>query len=190
MRRAENDVLVNLIREHVHMRMTAQDRGDRFELFAGVDTARRVRRRAHDEQPRVLIDGALELLRRDAVLGLDTRLHRYRLGARKANHLGIAHPVRRRNQNFVARPAQNRDGHRYGLLRPVRADDIFDGVLEAVVLFKLVDDYLPKLRHTGVIGVVRLALVDGPAAGLRDYLRRAEVGLAGTQADDGAPGLL
>src|SRR5205807_9972470 len=105
-------------------------------------------------------------------------------------HLGIGHPVGRRDHHLVAR-AQGRAQRVVQDLFAAAADGDLPGlVIEAVLALELAADRALQLDPPVEHRVARLAALDRGDPGLADVGRGIEIGLALRQRDDVAPGRL
>ena len=75
--------------------------------------------RAEDEHARARCEGVRQLLRGEEEGGGGVRGEDDRRGAHQARHLGVGHPVRRGDEDLVARRAHGQQGLEDGLLGAV-----------------------------------------------------------------------
>ena len=88
---------------HQHIRQ-------RLQFGTRIGGARRVRRRVQQYPFRLRRDGALELLRRHLEAARHAGDDLDRLAAGEQHHVGIAHPVRRRDDDLIARIERRDEG--------------------------------------------------------------------------------
>ena len=139
------DVLVDLVGDDDHLRVTRQDVGQGLQLVVAVDAARGVRGRAEDERLGLGRDGGLELLGRDLEVLIDAGGQDHVRALGQLDHLHVAHPVGGGHDDFVARVDEAEQGVADGLLGAVGDDDLIDGVVEAVLPLEFGDDGLPQV---------------------------------------------
>ena len=181
-------VLVDLIRDDPDAVLECP-LADRRQLGGGVDAARRVRRRAHEQHLRALGACGLQLL--DAHLVVLVRARENLDGGRagELDDLGVGGPVRGRQDRLVAGAQQGGERLEHGLLAAVGDDDVCGGDLVAGVAQGLGGD---GFTQRGQAGGGRVAVHRGVARGLHggldNVVGRGEVGLAGTEADHRATG--
>jgi hypothetical protein len=99
-------------------------------------------------------------------------------------HIRIGDPVRRGNDDLVARLNGGRQGAVDRALCAVGHDDFVGVVGQAVLTLQLGGDRLPQLDgslHRRVAGCARF---HGPGSRLADVRRRVKIGLADDQIDD------
>ena len=108
-------VLVNLVAHDEHVLLNA-DVPERLDFLGRINAAGGVAGRIENEQPRARRDGRPQLRRRDLEFGLVGGLDNDRLGARELHHLRITQPIRRGNDNFVARLAGGENDVKAGML--------------------------------------------------------------------------
>ena len=169
--------------------MTQQHVGQRLQFGIGIGAAGRVRRRVQKKPLGLRRNRLLELRRAD----LEARLHRAhdfdRRAAGEIDHVGIAHPVRRRDDDLVAGVQRRHEGVIEHLLAAGADRDLRGLVVEAVLALELGGDGGLELGDAVDIGVLRrTTFADRLDRGFLDVVRRVEVRLAGAQADDVAAG--
>ena len=162
---------------------------DRGQLLGRVDAARRVGRRAHEEDLRARCARGLELLDGHLVVLVGAREHLDGGRAGELDDLGVGGPVRGRQDRLVAGAQQGGERLEHGLLAAVGDDDVCGGDLVAGVAQGLGGD---GFTQRGQAGGGRVAVHRGVARGLHggldNVVGRGEVGLAGTEADHRATG--
>ena len=165
--------------------MPHQHVGERLELGARIGGAGRVRRRVEQEPLGLRRDRALERLGADLEAVLHGADHRHRRAAGEQHHVGIAHPVRRRDDHLVARIERRHEGVVEHLLAAGADGDLRGLVVEAVLALELARDRLLQLGEPVDRGVLRrLAALDRLDRGLLDVVGRVEIRLAGAEPDD------
>ena len=121
--------------------------------------------------------GDLVALRRAGV-------HADRHAVGQQRHVGIGHPVGRRNHAFIARIEQRGAGIETGLLGPGGDQDLAALIGQAVVALELGDDGVFQFRRAVDRGIARDPLANGLDARICDMRRRVEIRFAGRQSDD------
>ena len=178
-----NEFLVNIVAHDEHALLDA-DIAQRPDLVCRVHGAGRVARRVEDEQFRFRRDRLSQLLRRDLELGLVGGVEDHRPGPGELGHLGVAQPVRRGDDHFVAGLTGGVDGVETGVLAAAVDDDLPRLVLDAVIALELVGDRLAKLRDAAARRVLGEAVGQRLRGSVLDVLRCVEVRLTGAEADD------
>ena len=106
-----DEMLVHIVGHHMDMRVLRQHIGERLQFGTRIGGAGRVRRRVEDEPFRLRRDRALELPRGVILKPLACVVDDLdRLAAGEQHHVGIAHPVRRRDDDLVARIERRDEG--------------------------------------------------------------------------------
>src|SRR6185436_13620230 len=126
----------------------------------------------------------LEFSRRDLESALNARKDKYRRAIGDEHHVGIGHPIGRRDDRFVARVEQRTTKVEDGLLGTARDEDLRALVLEAVVAAELGDDRILELVRALNGRVAREPAADRSDAGILDVHRGVEIRLAGAEPDD------
>ena len=118
-----NELLVNFVGQNVDV-FLGRDFDDRFQFLARVNRAGRIARAVQDQHFRPRRHRVFKIFRAHfPAVALDRR-HDDRLGAGQSHHVGIADPIRRGDDDFVARLAGGEDGVVTGMLRAVADDDL------------------------------------------------------------------
>ena len=180
----EVDVLVNLVRENHHLRMLGHHLGDGAELLFGVDHTRRIGRAAEHHQLGLRRDGRLQLRRRDFEVVLDLAGNVFDIGFRHLRDGTVGNPVGSGDDDLVAGVHQSHDSLVDGLLAARGDHNLLRRIIQPVVSLELVADGFQQISITGHWRVVREVVVNGLFGILLHRLRRVEIGLADTQADD------
>ena len=162
---------------------------DRGQLLGRVDAARRVGRRAHEEDLRARRARGLELLDGHLVVLVGAGEHLDGGRAGELDDLGVRGPVRGRQDRLVAGAQQRGECLEDGLLAAVGDDDVGGGDLVAGVAQGLFRDGLAQRREAGGGRVaVHRGVARGLDGGLDNVVGRGEVGFAGAEADHRAAG--
>ena len=178
-----DEVLVDLVGHDPHVGLHA-DGHEGFELGAGIDGAGRVGRAVDDDHARLRGERGGQLGRGDLetgdVLGVDDDGR----SAGELNHLRVAHPIRGRNDDFVAGADRGEDGEVAGHLATRGDDDVGVGDAGEAATGVVLGDGLAEGGDARRGGILGLAVGQGLGAGVLDELRGVEVGLADAEADD------
>ena len=177
------EVAVDLVRDNVNV-AAAADLCDRLQLRAGVDHAGRVGGRIEHEYLGVVRDGGVKLFCGDLEVRLLGRRDNDRDRARLLDHLGIADPVRRRDNDLIARVAQRHQRDIDRVLCTRGNDDLRRLIVQTAVLLQTVARRLAQIHQTCGRGVLGLVVLNSLDTGLLDVLRGREIRLAGTKADN------
>jgi len=129
-------------------------------------------------------DGRFERGRGQAKAVVFMAGHHHRRAVAGQSHVGVRHPVRRRNDDLVALLQRGGQGVEDRMLGAAGHHHLVRLVVQAVVAQQLVADGLAQGRRTGGHGVARFAALDGRARSLANVRRGIEVGLAHHQVDD------
>ena len=128
------DVLVDLVCQHEEVFMFQDHVGQGLQLGLAVDATRRIARRTEDEHTGLRGDGCLQLLGGHLEILLETGFHDYGLTTCQLHHLGIAHPVGGRDDDFLTVVHQGHDGVADTLLGTVGDENLIDGVAPVVLM--------------------------------------------------------
>ncbi len=158
-----------VIREHV--RQGAQ-------IFTAIGAAGRVRGGAEDDRLGFGRQRCAQHLGVEAKARLLRRLDDHRLGASDADLLGVAHPVRRGDDDLVARIEERHRQVEEGVLRAHRDDHLGGLVPHPASPLARGTHRVDELGHPLGRRVARRALLDRGRRALADVLGRIEVGLA------------
>ncbi len=177
-------MLVHIIGQNPHMGVAHQHIRQRFQLGGRIGCARWIGRRIENEPFGFVGDRGFQIsgLQLEPVFlaGVDTN----RCAARQINNIGIADPIRRRNNDLVARVQRRHHrvvDHRLAARCHKALREL---IIEVVIAFKLVANCLLQLIDTIDGCVFRFAAADRIHAGFLNVLRRVEIRLAGTKANN------
>ena len=182
-------MLVHIVGHHVHVRMLHQHVGERLELGARIGSATRVGRRVEQNPLGLRRDRTLELLRRHLEAARHAGDDFHRLAAGEQHHFGIAHPIRRRDDHFIAGVQRRHERVVQHLLAAGANGDLARLVVEPVLALELLDDRVLELGDAVDVRVFRsLSAFDRLDRRLLDVVGRVKIRLAGTKADHVAAG--
>ena len=183
-------VLVDLVGDHPDA-VLGGPAPDGLDERARRDRARGVRRRAPQQRLGVRRARGLEGLDGRQEVGGLVGAQDHRLAAGHAHGLGVGRPVRRGQQDLVARVDQRREGLEHGLLAAVGDEHLARLDLPARVPRGLRRDRVAQLGEPGGGGVAVVLRVRARRdRRVHHRLRGGEVGLAGAEADDRPAGRL
>ena len=185
---AIDDVLVDVVAEDPYVRVPAEHLRESFQIRRRVHPAGRVARIVENQPLRPVRDRRVELFGREAESVGGVGGDHDRIAARDQGHVGVAHPVRRGDDDFalgVERRGQRVVDH---LLAAVAHEQLVGGVAHAVLALELAADGLAKLGDAGDRRVLRLALDDGSRRRELDVVRGVEIRLPRRKGDDVATG--
>ena len=169
----------------MHLRVLDQHVGERLQFGARVGRAGRVRRRVEQHPFGLRRDRGFELRRRHLEAGRHRGLDRHRLAAGEQHHVGIAHPIRRRDHHLVARVERAHEGVVQHLLAAGADRDLLGAIVEAVLALELLDHGVLQLGDAVDVGVFRRpSAFDRLDRRLLDVVGRVEIRFAGAQPDD------
>ena len=180
----EIDQLVDLVTDR-HDAVVATEhvgKGRRF-LFRVHGTGRVAWRRIH-HQAGFWRDGGLQFFRPNLVVVFNARGNHHGSAACHLHDFFVAHPIRCRQNHFVARIHQREDHVGKALLGSRADDDLVDGVGQPVVALELLDNRLPNARRARHWGVMGFVVVDGVNARLFHGVGRVEIGFSEGQRND------
>ena len=178
-----HEVAVDLVRDDIDIVPAAHLR-DGLELRAGVDHAGRVAGRVEHEHLGLIRDGGVQLGGGDLEIRLLLRRNDHGHRARLLDHLGIADPVGRGDDDLVPGVAQRHQGNVNRVLGARSDHDLPGLIFQAEIGLQAVAGGLAQLHQAGGRGVLGLVVLDGLNARLLDVLGRGEVRLACAEADD------
>ena len=180
-------MLVHVVGQHPHMRVAHQHVGQAFKLVARIGRAGRVRRRVQDHPLGPRRDRPLEVLGLELEAILERGRHDDRVAPVDRDHLGIAHPERRGDDDLVALVHRDQEGVIEDLLAPGRDDGVGRLVVEPVLAAELGRDRLAQggnAEHRRIFGLAALDRLDRR---LLDVVGGVEVRLADRQRNDVPP---
>ena len=177
------DVLVNLVADHPDAGIPLEYGAEGLEFGRGIDGARRVGGRAEDEDLGAPRQGGLEGLGRELVAFGREGGHRDRDTARELGEFGVAHPVRGRHDDFIARVDEGQQGIGDAMLGAAGDHDARRGVVQAVFPRKLARHGLAEVIVAGDGRIKVVALVDRPLGRLAHGLGSREVRLSDGEVD-------
>jgi len=148
----------------------------------GITGARGVGRRVEDEYFGLRGQCGFELFHRHFEALRGRGLDRDRHAAVQVDHVGIAHPVRRGDEHFVAVIEQGGEQVVQGLLAAIAGDGTVRRDVDAVRALKVTGDGFPQGRDAGHGGVAGKALVDSLFRGVADMGGGGEIRFADCQA--------
>ena len=154
-----------------------------LQLGCTIDRACGVAGRTEDDGACAGCDSLLELLGSHLEILLDGGGDGHRSTLGQQYHLGIAHPVGRRDDDFITGIYQSHDGIAHALLGSVAAQNLAGQVVQAVLILQLGNYGLLQIGvagHGRIAGPVVLHRFDGR---LFDVVRRVEVGFSHAQVD-------
>ena len=160
------------------------DLDEGLDLGFRINGAGRVARAVEDEHAGRSADGIGELFRRDLPLVLTLGLDDVGLGADEADHVGVARPVRRGDDDLVTGITTGENRVVARVLGTAVHRDLVRGVFDVVVLEEFVGNGLAQLGDATDGGVLRAAGLERFDRGVLDVLRRVEIRLSGTEAGD------
>ena len=131
---------------------------------------------------------ALEIVGLQLEAMLHRGLDRHRRAAGDRDHVGIAHPIGRRDDHLVAGIDRREKRVEQDMLAAGADDRLRGFVVEPVLALELGRDRLAQRLDAGDGRIFRLAALDGGDGGALDIVRRVEIRLADRQRDDVAPG--
>ena len=146
---AVDQVLVHVVGQDPDVRVAQQHVRDRLHLGARVGRAGRVGGRVEDQPLGPRRDRAFERLRLELEPGLHRGLDEHRRAAAQRDHLGVGHPVRRRDHDLVARVQGGEERVVEDLLAPGADDRLRGLVVEPVLALELPHDRLAQRRDAG-----------------------------------------
>ena len=175
---AVREVAVDLVGDDDEVVLLGEG-GNREQVLARHDGARRVVRVADEQHLRLWRHVLLELVRRDAELILDLGRHGDGLAAREDRAGLIGDVARLRDEDFVARREDGAHDEVERLADADRHEDVRVSIVGAVVLLLVVlGNLLAQLGQAAVGRVRGVALLKAVDAALADGPRRDEVRLA------------
>ena len=178
-----DEVLVDFVRHDPDVGLYA-DSNEGFELGTGIDGAGRVGRAVDDDHARLRSERGGQLGGGDLKTGDVFGVHDDGRTAGELHHLGIAHPIRGRDDDFVAGADGGEDGEVAGHLAARGDDDVGVGDTGEAAAGVVFGDGLTESGDARRRGILRLAISQSLSAGVLDELRGIEVGLTDAETDD------
>ena len=131
------DVLVNLVGNDNHAFMSCEDASQTGQLFFGIYRTRRIAGRAENQRTCFRRDGRFQLFGCNLEILFYARFYNDRFSFGQFDHLGIADPIRSRNDHLIAGIDQCHDGITYRLFGAVGAKNLCRCIVQAVFVFQL-----------------------------------------------------
>ena len=100
------------------------------------------------------------------------------------HHVGIADPVRRRNQHLVTGVQKGHEDVEEGLFSAHRNNDVLGGAENVVVALEFVGHRRFEFGNAGGRGVFGKAVIEGLFGGLLDVIGCVEIGFARAKFED------
>ena len=158
-----------------------------LQLVARIGRAGRVRRRVEDDPLGPRRDRAFEVFRLELEAVLEFRRHDDRLAPVDRDHLRIAHPIGRGDDDLVALVHRDEEGVVEDLLAAGADDRVGRLVVEAVLAPEFCRDRLAQGRNAEHRRIFCLAALDRLDRRVLDVVRRVEIRLADRQRNDVPP---
>ena len=180
-------VLVDLIADHSHLGMAAQQGGNGFQLLALQHQSRWIGGCVEHQQATLGSDQGLESLKikPEAIAGIASE--QAHLGSCQARQLGVSEPVRRRQQHLITRVEQHLKEVVKRLLAAIGDQHLITANGHAIAAAEFLSNGLPQRWITCSWAVTGHALLEGLGRRLANKGRCIEVGFAGTEAADVLP---
>ena len=181
-----DQLLVDLIRQDVDV-LFGRYFHDLFHLFARVNRSRGIARAVHDQHLGARRHGIFEIVCAHLPAIPFHGRNDHRIGSGQSDHVGVADPIRRGNQHFVARLTSGQDGIVTGVLGAIADHDLAGAIAQFIIGGQLFGDGLTQLGNAGtrrVFGETGIQRFD--TSGL-DVLGRVEIGFARSESADVQP---
>ena len=166
------------------MRMAQQHFAQFFQLSRIISCAGRVGRRVQDQPTRLWRNGSFQLFGRDFIILRCSRHNDHGRSAGELHDIGIADPIRCRDDNFVALINRCDQGVKQGVLTTGVYRDLLWRIFNAIVALEFCDDCLLERGDTVHGGIFRHAVTNGLNGGLFDEFWRVEIGFTRRQSND------
>ena len=177
-------VLVDVVRHHMHMGVARQHFGKCCEVVRGIGGARGVGGRVEREPLRLWADGGFQVLRKQAKAVLLRAGNRHRHTAGQPHKVLVCAPEGRRQDHLVAGAERRQEGAGDRRLGPRRRQHLVGRVFEPVLAAELAPDRLLELGDAVAVGIAddtRRHRLFGCRAHM---VRRREIGLPDGEVDD------
>ena len=174
---------VALIGEHPDAALRRQS-NHRLQILRRHDCARRVRRRIQNDHFRARSHQALDHLRRHPEALAFVGLQEHAISARIANDVFERHPVRHRQNDFIAMVDQHLDGIEQRVLAPNRRHGFLAAVARLEIRRMAEHDGVAQFGCSAHRRVLREIILDGGDGGILDVLRRGKMRFARAEIHD------
>ena len=173
---------IAFVRHQPHAALTRQ-LADLLEFLALGQRSRRIARRVDDDQPRALRQRPLYQLRRRREALLFPRVHEHAHRAGVVDDVFVGHPVRHRDDDFIARVQQRLRQVENGVFATHRRHALVHPVVGAEIRPVPVADRLPQLLDPVHRRVAREIGIQRRHRRLLDVVRRRKVRLSHPEID-------
>ena len=181
---AVDEMLVHVVGQHPDVRMAHQNVGQAFKFVARIGRAGRVRRRVEDDPLGSRRDRALEVLRLQLEPLVEMGRHDDGLAPVDRDHLRVAHPIGRGDDDLVALVHRDEEGVVKYLLAARGDDRVGRLVVETVLTAELGRDRLAQRGNAEHGRILGLTAPDRGDRGLLDVVGRVEVRLPDRERND------
>ena len=178
------DMFVNLIGNDKHLRMLAKHFGKTFQFFKTVHRTSGVGRTAKDDCLRARRDGSCQLLGSNLEILLDGGFHKYGFSVCQTHHVGIAHPIRRRDDDFIARIHHREQHVAHRLFGTIAHHNLRGLVVQSIFTFQFSANGLTKIKITRHRTIARPVVGNGLLPSSLDVVGRVEIGFTHREVDD------
>ena len=177
-------MLVDFIGDDDNLGMLAEHVGKTSQFFEAIHRTCGVGGAAKDDSFGARSDGSGQLLGGDFEILLDGGFHKHRFTVCQTHHVGIAHPVRRRNDDFIARIHHREEHVAHRLLGTIAHHDLRRFVVKAIFTLQFSADGLTKIEITRHRAVARPVVGNGLLASSLDVVWRIEIRFAHREVDN------
>ena len=181
--RVVGEVFVHFVRNAVNVAFD-DDLRERFDFCLAVNGTRRVAGVVQEDCLGLCGNRCLQGFGLDLETVFYFGAYNHRLSAEPLDEFGVSHPVRCRNNDFVAFVYKGCERIEDGVFGSARHDNLFRLVVQTVFFFQLFGNGLADFENAYGSGVAGLAFANGLAGGILNRRRCRKIGLAGPQAYD------
>ena len=178
------DMFVNLIGNDKYLRMLAKHFGKTFQFFKTVHRTCGVGRTAKNDCLRARRDSSRQLLRSDFEILLNRGFHKYGFSVCQTHHIGIAHPVRRRDDDFIARIHPRKKYVAYRLFGTIAHHNLRGFVVQTIFTLQFSANSLTEIKITRHRTIARPVVGNGLLPSGLDMFGRVEIGFTHREIDD------
>ncbi len=181
------NLAVDLVAHHRHLRVPLEPGDEPIEFGARHDAAGRVGRAVDDQEAGPRRDLGQHLLGAEREPGALVERHRHRRRAREADHALVDREARIGIEDLGARLAEHHDRKKHRHLAAGHDQDPVGRHLDLVAPPQIGGDGGAQGRNAVGRGIAVMAVGERLAPGLDDVVGGREIGLADPQIDDRAP---
>ena len=181
--RVVGEVFVHFIRNAVDVAFDDHF-GESFKFSLAVDGTCRVTGVVQEDGLGLIGNGSFQGFGLDFESVFNLGVHNHRLSAEPLHQFRVSHPVRSRNNHFVAFVDEGCERIEYGVLGTAGHNDLFRLVVQTVFFFQLFGNGLADFENAYGSGVAGLSFANGLARSILNRGWCRKIGFARSKAHD------